>query len=477
MKSAALPRVMFRAAAAQRSDFRPEKRAVLPSVRTPAGVTGALLRLQKSHGNAFVGRLLQRRPDGSDPTCLCADDRLADLLEPARGRPMLARVAADPLADVFEPAGFASTPQPAAATGPTGVPGFDAGPGCQYEPGEKAASVADPGDASLTSGLVPNALEQANEARRVFMAQELGVDPDQLDAELERLGLPPAPPAFTPAPRGELTLTGFTQGSSELKDRHLTFLGARIPELGLDAPTPRYRVDRIEGFSDCVDSFATNVGIRRARASAARVGLLASGALEDNVGPAVASRSSAREPDQSTPAGRAANRAAVVHLELVSAQKPEPKPEFPDQTQPTCELPSDDWSFSTVAMASGGVGFGGAVLSLVFINNRTACFHPAVFVGAGFAGPGAGVSMSSPSSSDLPTLLEESFSFQLSGEGALLFAEIGAGLGRMVGRLLMAGGALGGLTLDVGGFQAQTPGADLGAMPGFLFVDTDGTPL
>ena len=145
---------------------------------------------------------------------------------------MLARVAADPFADVFEPAGFASTPQPAAATGPTGVPGFDAGPGCQYEPGEKAASADDPGDASLTSGLVPNALEQANEARRFFIAQELGVDPDQLDAELERLGLPPAPPAFTPAPRGELTLTGFTQGSPELKDRHLTFLRGRVPNWG-----------------------------------------------------------------------------------------------------------------------------------------------------------------------------------------------------------------------------------------------------
>ena len=477
MKSAALACVISRSAE-QRNDARPEKRAALPNVRTPSDVAGAILGLQTSHGNAFVGRLLQRRPDRLDPSGRGALKGIAGLIEPMRGGPGLARAAADPFADVFEPASFASTPEAAAAvTGLTGVPGFDDGAECRYEPGEKAASAADPGDASLTSGLVPNALEQANENRRFFLAQALGVDPDQLDAELERQGLPPAPPAFTPALRGELTLTGFTQGSAELKGRHLTFLRERVPELGLDAPTPRYRVDRIEGFSDCVDSFATNVGIRRARASEARVGLLVSGALEGNVGPAVASQAAAREPDQSTPAGRAANRAAVVHLELVAAPKPEPKPEIPDQTQPTCEMPSDDWSFSTIAMASGGLGFGGAVLTMAFINNRTSCFHTAVFVGVGFAGPGVGISMSTPSSSDLPPLVEESFSFQLSGAGDLFFAEIGAGPGRMVGRLVMSGGALGGLTLDVGGFQLQTPGADLGAIPGFLFVNTDGTRL
>ena len=151
-------------------------------------------------------------------------------------------------------------------------------------------------------------------------------------------------------------------------------------------------------------------------------------ALEDNVGPAVASQSAAREPDQSTPAGRAANRAAVVHLDLVATQKPEPRPEIPNQTQPTCALPSDDWSFSTIFMGSGGRGFGGAVLTMVFINKRTACFHHAVFIGAGFAGGGKGASMSFPSSSDLPPLPEESFSFQLSGAGAL-FSPRSANLG------------------------------------------------
>jgi hypothetical protein len=291
------------------------------------------------------------------------------------------------------------------------------------------------------------------------------------------LPVPEVPPPFTPALTGSFVLSGFTVAKADLKPSHLAFLPTLVDKLKLNTDPPLYKVLRIEGFTDCAGGFTKNVGIRMARAQATRAGLIDAGALEANVGPAVASTEAAWISDQSGREGRAANRAAMGVLDLVQVSPPTPKPDMPDHSQPTCQEPSDDWSYTTVGMGGAALEiFGAQGLLISFRNNRTGCSHWGLFTAFGFENEGLGASMSIQTTNPVGPLVNEAFSFELGGEGILSFVEGGAIVGFMKGSLTMGSGAMAGHILDVGGWQIQTPGVDFGMMPGRLEVLMDGEP-
>ena len=347
---------------------------------------------------------------------------------------------------------------------------------CQYQPGEKEWSATEPGSAGASTGLLPTAQDLANESARAVLCMQLGVDDEHLDERCRELGLPDPPPRFTPPLDGTFVLSGFEQGSTNLKDTHFAFIEKLVTELALNTDHPRYTVTRIEGFTDCVDSFSTNVGIRLARAQHTRAALINAGAREEYIGPAVASTAESLSAETG-PTGRAANRAALGVLSLVPVPRTEPPVDIPPYVVPSCEEPSDTWFFGTQWMVSGGEGVGGAYIHVFLWNNRTGCRHDGHIAAVGGTAGTApfGFSISSPNAAQID-LLEEVFSFQLSGLGVIHWAEIGRGLGRFEGTLFLHTGALAGIDIDLGGWQLMTPGGDFALMECYLHVEEPGTP-
>jgi peptidoglycan hydrolase-like protein with peptidoglycan-binding domain len=333
-----------------------------------------------------------------------------------------------------------STPGEAPVETPSGGPPQFAS-GCKYNPGEKERSAADPGGTVSPAQTVPNPADA-----RFLLSNSFGI-------------------------------TGFTQGSADLKARHIEFIAEMTKEFRLDTPEPSHLVERVVGFTDCVDSFAKNVGIRLRRADALRAGLLSQGALEQNLGHAEASPEGAQVTSGNGERDRASNRAAVANMTLRETAKPQPPvPPFEETPDESCERPSKKWIFEQKGSAGGGFGAMGQVLTFHVTNVETGCVHIAEFVAGGF-GAGGGVDVSIPSplpeAADVIELPREVFAFELDGEGGLAFGEASLGVGFGIGKILMLTGPLFGEVIDVGGLQIGE-GIEGGVLGGHLNVHFGG---
>lgn len=269
-------------------------------------------------------------------------------------------------------------------------------------------------------------------------------------------------------------IDGFTQGSSKLKRAHILFLVDMIEQFELRSANSTRRVLRIEGLSDCVDSFAKNVKLRLGRATETGKVLIANGALEDNIGPAVAGDEGAKVGgDLLTEGGRALNRAAVCRLELRQQPKPEPEEEPPESFDPSCDKLGTKWTIETITQTAVTVGLGFQLFTFIVTNLATGCKHGAEFVGPAI-GFSVGLSLSLPSQPDTVTT-SAVHAAELDGVGLLGFVSAaGPGLGEQIGRILMVSGPLAGQSIDVGGLQFTEPskGGVLGA--GQLIVHKPG---
>jgi len=255
---------------------------------------------------------------------------------------------------------------------------------------------------------------------------------------------------------------GFTQGDDRLKELHEEFLQDEVGKLGLDTEDPTHRVVKVEGFSDCVDSFSKNIGIRLRRAQKTRQALLDFGALESNISSiAVASAEGASLTEsQKTEQDRANNRAAVCHVELVGRPRPE-RSTLPDVFDPSCDKPSDRWAVGSRTQVAAGtligpMPAGGSVFTFKVTNLQTGCEHFAVFLGGGFSTPGVSLSVSTPAPPETHGTGEfgDVFARELSGFGFVHFVSAGVEpAGLQIGALHMMSGAFEGQEIDIGGFQ------------------------
>lgn len=258
-----------------------------------------------------------------------------------------------------QPAGGGAQPPegPLAAVGPSGL-----NDSCSYRPGEKERTKAD------GSGFFSKADER---------------DP-QFNLPIEE-------------PGNEFGIVGFTEGSADIKPGHRDFLARMVEFFELAGNNPKRRVRLIEGFSDCVDSFSTNVGIRRRRALATKLALLDLKVLTGNLGDAVAApgvRDQAqfsKDPEVAE-AGRRENRAAIAHTEFIGIPREDPSPTFPD-SDTSCDRINDQFDihpasllgFNQIVLGFPGP-FGAGVAGAAVVNQKTQCIHPASFFGAGFMG-------------------------------------------------------------------------------------------
>jgi len=257
---------------------------------------------------------------------------------------------------------------------------------------------------------------------------------------------------------------GFTQGDDRLKELHESFLLEQVGKLGLDTEEPTHRVVKTEGFSDCVDSFSKNVGIRLRRAQRTRDALLDFGALESNVSSiAVASDEGASLTDsQETEEDRANNRAAVCHVELAARPGLE-RTTPPEVFDPSCDKPSDRWTVEARFQLAGGtfigpIPTGGSIFTFTVTNRQSSCEHFAMFLGGGLSTPGVSLSLSTPTPPETLGTGEHGdvFARELSGFGELHFGSASIGpFGEQLGKIKMASGALEGQEINVGGFQFQ----------------------
>ena len=321
-------------------------------------------------------------------------------------------------------AAFASSAEEPAGLDAPGPAAASAAPGCGYGPGEKSRTATHPGGG----------------------ARPAPPTTDPITGESAE----PAAPSFD--------IFGFTQGSADLKAAHVEFLAEMVRSFRLDTPNPTHRVILIEGFTDCVDGFAINVGIRLRRADAARAGLLSQGALEQNLGSAAASPDGATIASNDTEDGRTRNRAAVCHLERLR-ERPDDSPSDPTLPSDTsCDQTSHLWKIQGISQISGAaVVFGGTVITFDVTSQRTGCVHRGSFVAGGLAFP-PGISVSASLPSDPEThFTDDVFARELNGNGVVTAAEGGfAGPSVQAGELILVDGALEGQAISLSGPQQST---------------------
>jgi hypothetical protein len=241
-----------------------------------------------------------------------------------------------------------------------------------------------------------------------------------------------------------------------------------VARFRLGTPEPTHRIVRVEGMSDCVDDFGTNVGIRLARGQAGREAIRMAGPEpipDEHLGPGIAGaegdKLTGAEFGEGSEEGRRQNRAAVFHFEMIGERPEEefPVPDTDPFEQEGCDAPSQSWQVEPLASASAHVPppffVGGDALVITFTNTKTGCIHFALFTGLG-TGIGAGVGIDIPGTPDVMDTTPpfgSVFADQLSGTANLVAGTIGVGLSIEKGRLEMESGALAGQKIDLGGME------------------------
>ena len=157
----------------------------------------------------------------------------------------------------------------------------EAGRGCQYEPGERAAAAA-------SRGFVQN----------LFAGPRLK--------------------------ESSALLYDFAVDSSRIKPAHEEYLAKLVRDRDLRNPASAGRIALIEGFSDCVGPEQINSPLRAQRAESVAFRLSQLGIAQDNLGENRGAASGELPGDDSTRIGRSRNRGVIV---LVEDRPPVPAPD------------------------------------------------------------------------------------------------------------------------------------------------------
>ena len=193
------------------------------------------------------------------------------------------------------------------------------------------------------------------------------------------------------------------------------------------------RVAEIDGYTNSVNQTGENTALRADRSQAVHDFLLSNGAVDLLVGQGVGAPDGGYVGDNSSAAGRAANRAVLVKMgpfPIPTTPNPDtetnqsyvdpsqqrsvnPNPPQEDQgpnrsADPTLalEIKSKEWSISSVLSGSAGV-FG--LMLLQITNKATGFSYPVTFTGLGALT--GGLTLSNPGwtdfTTDVPVLVEE----------------------------------------------------------------------
>jgi hypothetical protein len=207
----------------------------------------------------------------------------------------------------------------------------------------------------------------------------------------------------------------FNFGSGEATMKSADHLGSVIPIIDafeLDSAEPSHRIRRFEGFSDCVDTPDTNLGLRHERAEKAREQFKRNGALEENLGDALAGRFRTEPRDNQTREGRSRNRSVLIIVERLRRPTEEPTPPRTDcPFDDPCECPSDEWELFGISSTQAVVGVGIVTFEFILRNVKQDCCCGYNFEGLG-GGFSAGVNISlSPTPASFHTAPHITLSF------------------------------------------------------------------
>lgn len=275
-----------------------------------------------------------------------------------------------------------------------------------------------------------------------------------------------------------------------LKPAHERFLSDMIGELGLASPSPRAQIELIEGYTDLVDTEATNANLRSRRAEAVASWLTAHGVAARLIGRVAPAPAGYLLTDNRTPEARAGNRAVLIRISPIRVvQLP------PERLQPA-DHRSTQWEIACLMNVSLGELIQGT-LALCQLTDRSLPDRPKreiLFGGGGFgaggtipgtelprlpgARPGVGLEFGgTPFHTTVPLRFED---FELA-IGSMWVAQVGFMLGYGAAYTQISGqrggrrwaaisddpGVGGGTTfIWIGGFGTTNIGGDVGGYAG-----------
>lgn len=181
----------------------------------------------------------------------------------------------------------------------------------------------------------------------------------------------------------DIVLYDFSPGSGDLKPAHADALRAFIQSYALDTANPLARITGVRGYTDMVDTEASNVALRNGRQDAVLQWLNAQHVQVPDYVTTQYTDLTNLLANNSTAQGRARNRAVVIEYQLVAVPPPV-------QPQPVEQRPpgTTHWALRPVAKIAGGELVAGGMFSFILTNRDTHEARVIYFLGGG-VGAGA----------------------------------------------------------------------------------------
>jgi N-acetylmuramoyl-L-alanine amidase/phosphatidylserine/phosphatidylglycerophosphate/cardiolipin synthase-like enzyme len=236
-----------------------------------------------------------------------------------------------------------------------------------------AQAIAD----GIATRLPSNGVRALGEPETYTPAEPYHYDAGEADASRSSQG------SVTSRTALDIVLYDFAPGSGVLKPAHTEALRAFVQSYALDTPNPVARITAIRGYTDMVDTEASNVQLRDLRQDSVLQWLNAQHVQVPNFVNTQYTDLTNLLANNSTAQGRALNRAAIIEYEIIN-------PPPPVQAQPVEARPtgSTQWALRPVAKIAGGDLVAGGLFGFVLTNRTTHESRSIFFAGAG-VGAGA----------------------------------------------------------------------------------------
>ena len=244
-------------------------------------------------------------------------------------------------------------------------------------------------------------------------------------------------------------LFNFGVDKTFIKPEHQKLLTDLVNTLHLDDPGSQTSIIKVSGFTDGVDTEPKNSPLRANRADAVQIFLLGKGATEENVGAAIGTPAGTFLAPNTTPEGRARNRAVVIEFgSLLIDPVPDPVAPAAKSTKATRWALQSNLSFSPPAKP--GVAITTANFILHDLENKKKHLLEFTGFGGGF-GVSFPASVSLPSPAEFQTTVPRDVA-EFNGGGAIRSGSVGIGIGFAIGEAQLHVSTIP-PQIDIGGFQ------------------------